>query len=339
MVTYNFTNANRPLFYKLCSTKLVVVFVGLLVFSLAHQAHADVFSSLFSLFAETKKETSASRTSIEKIPLMSAPKRAGVRNEIRTPLSETVLDGKVGVRGQGSTEPAYPTLYIVSTGDTLSSVSELFDLQPETILEANPRTDNTLRVGEALLIPPFDGTLVRTKEKETLHQIASRMNTEAMSLARANSISIDTVFEADDVLMIPRVGKGFRTTISTVGKPATISEYKGYFSHPVPGAIKTQGIHGHNAVDLAAPLKTPVQAATEGRVLVAQVSGWNGGYGTYVVIEHPNGTKTLYGHLHSLSVKNGDTVTQGQEIGLLGSTGHSTGPHVHFEVWGAKNPF
>lgn len=339
MVTHNFTNANRSLFYKLCLTKLVVIFVGFVFFSLAQSAHADMFSGLFSLFAETKKETSASRTSIEKIPLISAPKRAGARNEIRTPLSETVLDGKVGVRGQGSTEPAYPTLYIVSAGDTLSSISELFDLQPGTIREANSLSGSTLVVGEALLIPPFDGTLVRTRENETLADIAKRTQADVLSIARANSISVDSVFEADDVVMIPRVGEGFRTTISSVGKPATISEYKGYFSHPVPGAIKTQGIHGYNAVDLAGPLKTPVRAAAAGTVLVAKESGWNGGYGTYVVIEHPNGTKTLYGHLYSLSIKTGDTVIQGQEIGLLGSTGHSTGPHVHFEVWGAKNPF
>jgi murein DD-endopeptidase MepM/ murein hydrolase activator NlpD len=72
---------------------------------------------------------------------------------------------------------------------------------------------------------------------------------------------------------------------------------------------------------------------------VSKSSGWNGGYGQYVVIKHANGTQTLYAHLSSNAVGVGDVVAAGETIGALGNTGKSTGPHLHFEVRGGRNPF
>ena len=80
-------------------------------------------------------------------------------------------------------------------------------------------------------------------------------------------------------------------------------------------------------------------AAASGEVIIARGSGWNGGYGQMVVISHPNGTQTLYGHMSAISVNAGDLVSAGQKIGEVGNTGNSTGPHLHLEVRGAKNPF
>jgi len=106
---------------------------------------------------------------------------------------------------------------------------------------------------------------------------------------------------------------------------------------------RTQGAHhGVKAVDLGAPTGTPIWASASGVVVVSKPGNsknpWNGGYGKFVVIEHPNGTHTLYSHMSQIFVKQGEYVKQGQEIGLVGSTGRSTGPHLHFEVWGAHNP-
>ncbi len=118
-----------------------------------------------------------------------------------------------------------------------------------------------------------------------------------------------------------------------------------YYIAPIaPGHWKqTQGLHGKNGVDLApichCAAKEPLIAAAAGEIIVARTSGWNGGYGHYVVISHPNGTQTLYGHMSSVAVHPGQEVLQGQLIGSVGSTGNSTGPHVHFEIRGAKNPF
>ena len=80
-------------------------------------------------------------------------------------------------------------------------------------------------------------------------------------------------------------------------------------------------------------------AAAEGTAIVSRSYGWNGGYGMYVVISHQNGTQTLYAHLSSIVVAEGSYTSQGQIVGFVGSTGRSTGPHLHFEIRGAQNPF
>ena len=96
------------------------------------------------------------------------------------------------------------------------------------------------------------------------------------------------------------------------------------------------------------PKKSPDEAQFEiagtpsaagGQVIIAKASGWNGGYGSYIVIKHTNGTQTLYGHLSRVDVTVGESVAQAETIGAIGNTGKSTGPHLHFEVRGGKNPF
>src|SRR5690606_1590516 len=102
--------------------------------------------------------------------------------------------------------------------------------------------------------------------------------------------------------------------------------------------VVTQGLHGYNGIDLGAPVGTGVYASAGGSVILAKSSGWNGGYGNYIIISHDNGTQTLYSHLSSVNVSLGQRVSQGDLIGAVGSTGKSTGPHLHFEVRGASNP-
>jgi murein DD-endopeptidase MepM/ murein hydrolase activator NlpD len=120
---------------------------------------------------------------------------------------------------------------------------------------------------------------------------------------------------------------------------STKSVANGYYTNPVPGAVKTQGIHGYNGVDLGAPIGTPVYAAADGVVIASKFGAWYGGYGNHIIISHPNGTQTLYAHLNSVDVSYGAQVAKGTAIGTVGNTGKSTGPHLHFEVRGAKNPF
>ena len=108
---------------------------------------------------------------------------------------------------------------------------------------------------------------------------------------------------------------------------------------PVVGGIKTQGIHGHNGVDLASYYGADIYASADGQVIVAKSEGWNGGYGLYIVVKHNNGTQTLYSHLSAVLVSSGQSVEQGQVIGKMGSSGDSTGTHLHFEIRGARNSF
>ena len=115
----------------------------------------------------------------------------------------------------------------------------------------------------------------------------------------------------------------------------------GYYRAPLANYRKSQGLHGYNGVDLVS-LDGPgayVMASAAGTVIVARSGGYNGGYGSYVVIKHSNGTQTLYGHLKGVAVSVGQSVAQGQLIGYEGNTGRSSGTHLHFEIRGARNPF
>lgn len=127
-------------------------------------------------------------------------------------------------------------------------------------------------------------------------------------------------------------------TASKAAASAKLPAVSGYFGNPLPGGRRSQGLHGHNAVDISAPPGTPIYAAASGTVTTAKSgSGWNSGYGNYVVVSHPNGTSTLYAHMSRVAVPGGP-VSKGSVIGYVGMTGEATGNHLHFEVRGAKNP-
>jgi murein DD-endopeptidase MepM/ murein hydrolase activator NlpD len=119
--------------------------------------------------------------------------------------------------------------------------------------------------------------------------------------------------------------------------PAAITSRFGWRTHPLTGSRRF-----HSGVDMGAPSGAPVVATGAGTVVSA---GWNGGYGNAVIIQHNDNQQTLYGHLSKVSVKAGQTIAQGTIVGLVGSTGNSTGPHLHFEtrtsttgVWAAIDP-
>ena len=123
-----------------------------------------------------------------------------------------------------------------------------------------------------------------------------------------------------------------------VGQNKTKSAPSGYFIKPTKG-IKTQGFHGpYNALDIGAPVGTTIVASAGGTVVLAKLSGWNGGYGGLTIIQHDNGSQTLYAHQSKITVASGQKVSQGQKIGEVGNTGRSSGPHLHLEFRGIKNP-
>jgi LysM repeat protein len=236
------------------------------------------------------------------------------------------------------------SLYVVREGDTLSQIAEMFDINSKTILWANDiSSPSKIRPGDSLIILPITGVRHVVKKGDTLASIAKKYDGDVEDilaynqLASAEDVSIgDTIVVPGGMITTPAPTK--KSSGKTSGKVATGNGSAGY-THPVPGAVRTQGIHGYNGVDYGAAVGTPILAAASGEVIVAKTSGYNGGYGLYVVIKHANGTQTLYGHLSKVSVAVGDTVSGGETIGLLGNTGRSTGPHLHFEVRGARNPF
>jgi murein DD-endopeptidase MepM/ murein hydrolase activator NlpD len=229
---------------------------------------------------------------------------------------------------QSLTERSEVITYTVQSGDTMWGIAMKFKLDVDTLRYSNPdlyRNPDRLYVGQVVRIPPFPGAIYKVKEGDTLESIAKKWHAspEAIIRYKPNHVSADSALTPGQELVIP----GGRLDLN-IPKPDTSPEAT--FAWPLRGWL-TQGYSArHRAVDIATAWGAPVYAAGDGRVIRA---GWLfTGYGFSVIIRHPNGLVTLYSHMTNPAVKTGDWVRRGQQIGVVGSTGNSTGPHVHFEV-------
>jgi len=232
------------------------------------------------------------------------------------------------------------SIYVVRQGDTLSSIAKMFGVSVNTIIWAND-ISGPIRDGQRLIILPISGIQHTVVKTDTLKSIAKKYRGDLEEILQYNGLSETSALTVGQTIMIPD-GEGApaktptaRSGLRGIGGPY----YEGYYLKPILGSHKTQGLHGYNGVDFGALPGTPVMAAAPGYVIISRNSGWNGGYGNYVVIAHDNGTQTLYGHLLDTTVVEGQTVVRSHVIGYTGSTGLSTGPHLHFEIRGAVNPF
>jgi murein DD-endopeptidase MepM/ murein hydrolase activator NlpD len=233
------------------------------------------------------------------------------------------------------------SIYIVRDGDTLSTIAKMFGVSVNTIRWSNDIAGSTIKPGQTLIILPVSGVRHTVKKGDTLSKIAKLYKADIEDIERYNNISESSSLAVGEVVIVPD-GEIAPATSSKPGSQVKIvgstKTYEGYYMRPVNGK-KTQGIHGYNGIDIGAPVGTPVFASASGKVIISRSGGWNGGYGTYVVIQHSNGTQTLYAHNSQNIVFEGGEVVQGQVIGYVGRTGKATGPHLHFEIRGAKNPF
>jgi LysM repeat protein len=234
------------------------------------------------------------------------------------------------------------SIHIVREGETLSHIAELYDVSINTIAWANDIQGRVIHPGQELIILPITGVRYEVKKGDTLASIAKKFDGDLEEIANYNELAPDASLAAGSAILIPNgVIQVAAPSSATPSRPigSSAPSVAGYFLWPVSGGIKTQGIHGYNGIDIGASAGTPIYAAAGGTVIVARSGGWNGGYGSYVVIQHNNGTQTLYAHASSVLVSQGEQVSQGEAIARVGSTGRSTGNHLHFEVRGAKNPF
>jgi murein DD-endopeptidase MepM/ murein hydrolase activator NlpD len=200
-----------------------------------------------------------------------------------------------------------------------------------------------------LIILPVSGVERKVIRGDTLKSLAKKYGSDADEIAAYNGLDASAPLAIGSTVIIPGGELSVPTPARTPSSGSTAKALLrgsggtalfGFFTNPVPGALVTQGPHGWNGVDLGAARGTPVYAAADGVVIIARGGGgWNGGYGNYIVITHSNGSQTLYSHLRSIVTSFGQTAAQGQLIGYVGATGLATGPHLHFEVRGAKNPF
>jgi murein DD-endopeptidase MepM/ murein hydrolase activator NlpD len=240
--------------------------------------------------------------------------------------------------------------YIVQPGDTVLGIAEKFGLKPETIQWANPGLEvnaDLIRPGDPLAILPVDGALHTITSGDTLISLANKykvtveqiVNYPGNNLADANA-----PLTLAAKLVIPNGVKPFVNQQAVVytsnAVPANAPIGGGSFVWPTSGSINQRYWGGHAAIDIGAWTGAPVRAADGGYVAVS-TGGWNAGYGNHIIIDHGNGFATLYAHLNSIYVNQGESVAAGQQIGSVGNTGNSTGPHLHFEIryqGGARNP-
>ncbi len=342
--------------------------ISALVFFLGILPHSTE-AGLFGIFGEaTKNKEIPAEYNSQTLPLLAAaynidpnPSKGGGDIALA---DNSALISSAGPAGSLANLPNAPVhkqtdIYIVREGDTLSGIAQMFDVSVNTIRWANDlKKTDVIKPGQELLILPVSGVQYTVKRGGTLRDIVKQYSKgknfkEILAeAAEFNDLDPDKWLEKGTTVIIPdaepqiqesgtpwRDKRKYSRRVIASKAYKNAPSYSGYFIRPIAGGVKTQGLHGYNAVDIAVPLGTPVKASASGRVIRAKYSGWNYGYGRYILILHPNGTKTLYAHLSEVLVTQGQTVKQGQLIGKTGNSGRSTGPHIHFEIRGARNPF
>lgn len=226
--------------------------------------------------------------------------------------------------------------YRVKAGDMIGFIADAFDVTQDTIISVNNiRQSRLIQPGQYLKIPSMPGIIYTVKKNgETPATIAEKYKVNAEKCASANYVSLDTELKAGTSLFIPDAELDWATRQEINGdlfkKPLHtrywLSSSYGWRDSPFNAGKRTF----HGGIDMASSTGTPIYAALDGTVTAV---GYNATYGNYVIITHHSGYKTLYGHMKSTACRKGNFVYTNTVIGYVGSTGMSTGPHLHFTVY------
>lgn len=329
-------------------------FVFTLIVATPEDTHAGVFSIFNGLIggdnasAAVSNQSQGKTNNSQTMALLEAPVSANssTHSDSLVIVDHSAIETNLGPSGTAKevmdkSGADHVSVYVVHAGDTLSGIAKMFDVTPNTIIWANDlKGANDLHEGDELVILPISGIKYVVKNGDTIQSIAKKHNGDAYEISQFNDLPMSGALIAGTEIIIPD-GESTPESSKSVGAKVGTNPSgakSGYFIRPTTGR-KSQGLHGRSrsAIDIANSPGTAIYAAASGKVIVAKGSGWNGGYGNYIVIQHANGTQSLYAHLSSLNVSRGQNVSQGELIGGMGSTGNSTGPHLHFEILGAKN--
>jgi murein DD-endopeptidase MepM/ murein hydrolase activator NlpD len=345
----------RPILTLLLSVAILVTPLSL--------AHAGVLSFLEDIFDRTKIVFYKKELNSQNMALLQAavnpdpnPSKGGggisiVEGSALLP-EASPLGTSADLDSQDRPQSDQISVYVVRGGDSVSQIAEMFEVSAKTIMWANDlNSKGTIQPGQTLVILPVSGVQHSVAKGETLASIAKKFDGEITEIMEFNGFEEGHVLSIGDEIIVPGgemqieppKSSGSRSYASSVVNVSNSGSYAGYYMRPVNGGVRSQGIHGYNAIDIAASPGTPILASADGKVILSKYAPgnpWFGGYGNYIVVQHANGTQTVYAHLSGNLVKRGWSVVQGQVIGYMGSTGRSTGTHLHFEIRnGIKNPF
>lgn len=249
-----------------------------------------------------------------------------------------------------TTRPRSETVYYtVEPGDVIGSIAEKFNINVSTILwENNLTAYSVIRPGDRLTILPTNGVSYKVERGDSIDKIAKRYGIDKDEMIRLNKLDESKGLAYGQKLFLPGARKMSTTIARNTAQPTSNSRSglqvlkdlvtKSPNAKPASGEKLNWPTVGyritqyytwkHHGLDVANKIGTPLYAVDDG---VVEYSGWGTGYGNYVFINHGNGVKTKYAHASKLFVKKGDTVKKGETIAAMGSTGWSTGPHIHFE--------
>lgn len=231
----------------------------------------------------------------------------------------------------------------VVSGDSVSTIAQTYGVSVNTILwENNLSAYSIIREGDELAILPMTGVTHKVASGDSLNKLADKYGVDKDKIAVANKMKADDGLKIGEKIIVPEGKKitytayapktytGFEAIKDIVKAPSAKPVAGNKMNWPTTGSRITQYFSWrHYAIDIADKIGTPLFAADAGTV---ELAGWGKGYGNQIVIDHGGGKKTRYAHLSKFNVEKGDVVTKGQTIGGMGSTGWSTGSHLHFEI-------
>ncbi|MBI2551375.1 M23 family metallopeptidase [Candidatus Uhrbacteria bacterium] len=232
--------------------------------------------------------------------------------------------------------------YVVQSGDTLGHIAETYGLSLSSVLWANNLTGRSpIRDGQKLVIPPVDGVLYTVKKGDSVSKIAKQFGADSQQILAFNLLESVDALTVGSQIVVPGgeppkpvvrapVANIFKPTPSVPSAPRGSAEGVGKWVWPTDWRVITQ-YYGwkHTGVDIDGDYTTHSYAAADGTVIY---SGWRNGYGYTIEVDHGGGLVTRYAHHSKLYVEVGEKVKAGQSIAQTGTTGHSTGTHLHFEV-------
>ena len=307
-------------------------------------AEPEYAENLSTLLAEVEKDVKASDAAklTEKTPAAAATESKPLADDVD--VDDLLAIGEDAPNAESAAESAagavssivtYQT-YRVKSGDMIGFIADAFDVTQDTIISVNNiKQSRLIQPGQYLKIPSMAGIIYTVKKNgETPSTIAEKYKVNAEKCAAANYVSLDTELKAGTSLFVPDAELDWATRQEINGdlfkKPLHarywLSSNYGWRDSPFNAGSRTF----HGGIDMAVAQGTPIYAALDGTVTAV---GYNATYGNYVIITHHSGYKTLYGHMKSTACRKGNFVYTNTVIGYVGSTGMSTGPHLHFTVY------
>jgi len=236
--------------------------------------------------------------------------------------------------------------YTVQGGDTISTIAEQFSISTQSVLWANGMNEfDLIKPGQNLKIPPVSGVVHAVASGDTIGSIARKYNVSENTILEYNRLADGSLVAVGQTLIVPGGAPPAppkpvvtSTAVATGGQassasapPSATATTGVRFMWPTPShRINQYFRYGHTGVDIDGDYSSPIYAAASG--VVTTVSYLRYGYGYHIIIRHSDGTQTLYGHASKIFVSAGQSVSQGQTIAIVGSTGRSTGTHLHFEI-------